>query len=132
MAKFNKRISKISDKPLQNALVVGVGFGFIDNICQMFQTVFLINESRPIYRGRNLVFKENYDDLHLLTDVSHVFFDLASLNDIGSVAPVYTRWKSVVIIEGNNLPSAEYTRPLLNAGYKCYRLDGFFHPWEYR
>lgn len=130
MAKFNKRLSKISEKPLQNALVIGEGFGFLSNITEMFNTVFLINETKPELKKRNLVYKENYDDLHLLVDVSHVFFDLSKIKYINSAAPVFMRWKSLVVIEGNSIPNKEFTQALLNAGYKCYRLDGIFHPWE--
>ena len=130
MSKFKKRISKVSSKSLQNALVVGEGFGFLRDITEMFDTVFIVNQSRPMFKARNLVYKENYDDLNLLVDVSHVFFDLSKLNDINLVSQVFLRWKSLVIIQGNDLPNKEMTQPLLNAGYKCYRLDGIFHPWE--
>ncbi len=132
MAKFNKRVSKTSKKSLQNALVIGEGFGYLENILQMFGTVFLINEKYPTRRARNLVYKENYDDLHLLIDVSHIFVDLKKITDISLVAPVFNRWKSLVLIEGDVIPNKEFTASLLHNGWKCYKLDGLFHTWEFK
>ncbi len=130
MAKFNKRISKIAGRSLQNALVVGEGFGFLSNIVEIFETVFVINSKRPEIKARNLVFKENADELHLLVDVSMVFFDRNKVNDINLFAPVFTRWKSLVIIDGNEPISRDYSQSLYQHGWKCTSLQGFFHVWE--
>lgn len=130
MSKFTKRLSKLTKNSPQNALVIGEGFGFIEDIISIFQTVFVIDRNRPKIKSKNLVYRQNFDDLQTLVDITHVFFDLKNITDITYASPVFTRWKPFVIIEGNVIPSAEFTRPLINQGYKCYRLDGFFHPWE--
>jgi hypothetical protein len=130
MAKFNKRISKVSGQPLQNALVIGKGFGFLTNILEIFQTVFLIDNSRPAIKARNLVFKEGSDELHLLVDVSMIFFDKDNINEINSYAPVFTRWKSIVIIEGDEPISRDFSQSLYHHGWKCTSQQGFFHVWE--
>lgn len=132
MSKFRKRISKLSKNPCQNALVVGHGFGYLEEIVDMFQTVFLIDRKRPNIRTKNLVFKENFDDLQLLVDITHIFFDLTHITNISLTSSAVTRWKPIVIIEGNEIPNAEFTGSLLHAGYKVYSLQGFFHPWEYK
>ena len=130
MSKFNKRISRLTRNPLQNALVVGEGFDHLEDLLEIFQTVFLINEKSPSIRSRNLVYKENYDDLHLLVDISCVFFDLSKINDIALTVPVYSRWKSIVIVEGNDPIGRDYTQSLYNNGWKCTSQQGFFHVWE--
>jgi len=130
MAKFNKRVSKLSKNPLQNALVVGEGFGYMSNILEMFNSVFVIDENFPRVRARNLIYKENYNDLHLLVDVTHIFVDLKKVLDINLITPVFTRWKSFVVIEGIEIPNKEITHSLLHNGWKCYKLDGIFHAWE--
>lgn len=130
MPKFKKRISKTHPHSLQNALVIGRGFGFLESITETYQTVFLIDLTRPDTKTKNLVFKENYDDLHLLVDVSTVFFDLAKINDINLIAPVFTRWKSLVIVEGNEPIGREFTQSLYHHGWRCTSLQGFFHVWE--
>jgi hypothetical protein len=130
MSKFAKRISKIHPHSLQNALVIGRGFGFLEVITGTYQTVFLIDADRPDIKTKNLVFKENYDDLHLLVDVSTIFFDLAKINDINLTAPVFTRWKSLVIVEGNEPIGREFTQSLYHHGWRCTSQQGFFHVWE--
>ncbi len=130
MAKFNKRISKIDGQPLQNALVIGEGFSFLSNILEIFQTVFLINDHRPDIKARNLVFKEESDELHLLVDVSVVFFDRNKINEINLYAPVFTRWKSIVVIEGDEPISRDFSQSLYHNGWKCTSQQGFFHVWE--
>ena len=130
MSKFKKRISKLTRNPLQNALVIGEGFGHMENLLEIFQTVFVIDESFPKIRSKNLVFKENYDDLHLLIDISFIFFDISKINDINLLAPVFSRWKSIVVVEGNDQISRDYTQSLYNNGWKCTSQQGFFHVWE--
>ncbi len=130
MAKFNKRISKTVGKPIQNALVIGRGFGFLSNILEMCETVFVISEKRPEIKARNLVFKENSDELHLLVDISVIFFDRDQINEINVFAPVFTRWKSVVVIEGDEPISRDYSQSLYHNGWKCTGTHGFFHAWE--
>lgn len=130
MAKFRKRITKISGRPLQNALVVGEGFGFLTNIVEIFQTVFLINDTKPELKSRNLVFKENSDDLHLLIDISIVFFDKNKINELNLYYPVFTRWKSIVLIESHEPLEREIYMPLLHHGWKVTNLDGPYHVWE--
>lgn len=130
MAKFKKRITKLSNKSLQNALVIGEGFGFLPEILETFQTVFVIDNNRPNIKGRNLVYKENSDELNLIIDISMVFFDRDKINDINSIAPVFTRWRSMVIIEGNDPISRDYSQSLYHHGWNCTSLQGFFHVWE--
>lgn len=130
MSKFRKRIAKLSKNPCQNALVVGDGFGYLHEIIDMFQTVFIINKSKPTIKSRNLVYKETFDDMQSLIDITHIFFDLKNITDISSTSHTLHRWKPIVIIEGNEIPNAVFTRTLLDTGYKCYKLEGLFHPWE--
>ncbi len=130
MTKFSKRITKIHRKPLQNALVIGPGFGFLEEISNIFQTVFIINDQRPTFRSKNIVYKENYEDLHLLIDISVIFFDLSKINDINITSPVFTKWKSTVIVEGNEPIARDYTQSLYHHGWQCTSQQGFFHSWE--
>ncbi len=130
MTKFSKRLSKTFGKPLQNALVIGPGFGFLEEISNIFQTVFIINDQRPTFRSKNIVYKENYEDLHLLIDISVIFFDLSKINDINITSPVFTKWKSTVIVEGNEPIARDYTQSLYHHGWQCTSQQGFFHAWE--
>lgn len=130
MSKFAKRISKLSRSSPQNALIIGEGFGFISEILTIFQTVFVIDENYPKIKAKNLVYKEDYIDLHLLVDVSHIFLDLSKINEINLIMPVFTRWKSFVIIEGNEPIGRDFTQTLYHHGWKCTSTSGFFHTWE--
>jgi hypothetical protein len=130
MSKFKKRISKTHPSSLQNALVIGAGFGFLQAITEIYQTVFLIEANRPEFKTKNLIYKETYEDLHLLVDVSTIFFDLSKINDINLVSPVFTRWKSLVVVEGNDPIGRDFTQSLYHHGWRCTSLQGFFHVWE--
>ena len=52
------------------------------------------------------------------------------LNDINLLAPVFSRWKSIVVVEGNDPISRDYTQSLYHHGWKCTSQQGFFHVWE--
>ena len=79
MNKFKKRLTKIIGRP-QNAVVVGQGFGQLANILETFNTVFIFSWDQPNLRAKNLVFRENFNDLNPLHDISAIFVDLDQSN----------------------------------------------------
>ena len=73
MNKFRKRLTKIS-KHHESALVVGEGFGNLEEILSIYNTVFVINDSYPTIRAKNLVYRQDTSNLNMLTNVHAVFF----------------------------------------------------------
>jgi hypothetical protein len=129
MNKFQKRLSKL-DKNQVNAVVIGTAFGNLENILEIYNTVFVIDDNFPTVKAKNLVYKENFDNLNAITEVSAIFFDLSRLDQFEMVKDFWQRNNSKVIIEGDEPISREFSKPLYDTGWGCTSKQGLFHIWE--
>lgn len=91
---FKGNLSKFIQTP-KNALVVGSGQGFLQNLLLQFNTVFVTGQ-QPSIRERNLVYIES--DLKSISSIDLVVLD--SYKDINKLFPVFTIHKPVIVIPG--------------------------------
>jgi hypothetical protein len=129
MNKFQKRLSKIL-KNYENAVVIGHGFGYLDEIVDSFKTVFVISSSMPAIKSKKLVYRENFNDLSQIQEVSAILFDIAEIHRLQDTYPVWHKNKAVVVIQGNDPIDRTMSTPLYNSSYECTGLHGIFHIWE--
>lgn len=129
MAKFEKRLKKIS-KSVENAIVLGTGLGHLEELLSLYKTVFVIADNPPTIKSKNLVYREDFKELSHLPEISAVFLDLNQVHHLNSVATVMSRYRSVVIIEGNDAIGRDLSKPLYDNGYRCTDLLGLYHVWK--
>ena len=129
MNKFRKKLSKVG-KELENAVVVGTGFGYLEEIVDIFKTVFVISEEKPKERGRNLVYRETFGDLTQLANISIIFVDRNQLSHLGSIVPVWNRYKSLVIIEGREVIGRDKSLLLYQNGFEAIDQQKSYHVWK--
>ena len=129
MSKFSKRISKLVDVPV-NCLVVGNGFGFLEEILEVFQTVFVISLERPAIKDRKLIYRENFDNLSDMSNIQVVFVDLSYVDKLEMLPILWTRNKCLVAIEGNDPIERVHSGPLYQHSFRCVDVLGFFHLWK--
>lgn len=130
MDKFKKRISKLKKHP-QNAVVFGTGFNRLPDIIEVFKSVFVF-ETQPNIKSKNIVFRNNFNDLNLLTAVDVIFVDRELVPQLEKVAPIWKNNKSAVVIEGDEIIGMELSKLLFSSNYHCIDHQGFFHVWELR
>jgi len=129
MNKFQKRISKLS-KNLNNAIVVGSAFGNLENLLEMFKTVFVINDSPPKIKARNLVYRSDFGSLISYADITVIFVDLDRLDMLQTLSDIWQRNNSVVVIEGGEAIGREFSKSLYHTRWQCTSLQGTYHVWE--
>jgi hypothetical protein len=129
MAEIKKKLRKLS-KIQGNALVLGTAFGNIENILTIYNTVFVIDENVPTVKAKNLVYKENFNYLNTITEVSAIFVDLDRLDRVDAVRDCWQRNNSKIIIEGNEPIGRDFSKPLYDTGWGCTSTQGHFHVWE--
>jgi urate oxidase len=128
MDKFEKKLRKIS-KSHNNALVLGSAFGNLEKLLKIYSTVFVINKF-PDIKSKNLIYRENFDHLNSIIQVSAVFFDLNNLQYLKDLKDHWQRNDAIVVIEGNDPIGREFSKPLYDTGWGCTSLQGVFHVWE--
>ena len=129
MSKFLKRVKKLVDAHT-GCLVVGNGFGYLPEILEVFETVFVVADKPPEIKHRRLVYRENFDTLSDLYGVQAVFFDLDQLDKLVYMPVIWTKNRTIVLIEGNDPIERTYSKPLYDHGFRCVELLGFFHMWK--
>ena len=91
---FEGNLSKFIQTP-KNALVVGSGQGYLQDLLLQFNTVFVTGQ-QPNIRERNLVYIEN--NLKSISFVDLVVLD--SYENIDTLFPILTTHRPLVIIPG--------------------------------
>ena len=129
MAKFAKRLRKLSGYT-ENALVVGKAFGNLDQLLEIYTNVFVVDDDPPSAKARNLIYKENFDDLNMLTQVGAIFIDLDKIDKLDILEDFWQRHKSTIFVEGNDCILRHLSKPLFKTGWQCTSLQGIYHVWE--
>ena len=129
MAKFAKRLRKLSGYT-ENALVVGKAFGYLDQLLEIYTNVFVVDDDPPSAKARNLIYKENFDDLNVLTQVGAIFIDLDKIDKLDILEDFWQRHRSTIFVEGNDCILRHLSKPLFKTGWQCTSLQGIYHVWE--
>lgn len=115
MDKFSKRILSAKTQH-RNCVVVGQGIGYLDNIVESFCCVFIIDSGSAV-RKRNIVHRENFDNIDKLTDIDFVFVDSSYFNDFKKLRPVWLAHRPVFFLEGNDVFGID--------NYKYFRSENY-------
>ena len=129
MAKFAKRLRKLSGYT-ENALVVGKAFGYLDHLLEIYTNVFVVDSAPPTAKARNLIYKENFDDLSVLTQVGAIFIDLDKIEKLEILEDFWQRHRSTIFVEGNDCILRHLSKPLFKTGWQCTSLQGIYQVWE--
>jgi hypothetical protein len=129
MNKFQKRIKKLS-KNCQTAIVVGSAFGHLEELLEIFNTVFVIATSTPSVKAKNLVYRESFDNFEQLSDINFVFYDLSEVSMLNRSSSVWHRSHPLVIIEGKEVIGRDLSGPLYSSGYNAIYQDKEYHVWR--
>ena len=129
MSKLIKRLRKLIKTP-ENAVVLGQGFGHMDIILNLFNTIFIFSWDKPTLKAKNLIFRENFDDLSPLDHVSMVFVDLNQLQHLEKIMPLCIRYRSLIIVEGNEVIGRDLSKVLYANNYRAVDQHGFYHVWK--
>ncbi len=131
MSKFAKRLKKLNKKA-RNVLVVGNAWGNIQELSESYNTIFLVDDQQRKVRGRNIVYRENFDNIHLLYDVDIILIDIDHQNHISELYQLFKRWDSLIIIQGPELISKENQNFLKSHNYQIVEIHKTYYQWKLR
>ncbi len=129
MNKFIKRISK-SKKNIRNILVVGTGWGKLPNLCDGFASVFIISTEAQDFRRKNLIYKENFDQLNSLPDIDAIIIDRNQDMHVPKLLPLLQKYQSIILVEGVELFNKPEYKLLKTHGYAVTEMFGDSHLWK--
>jgi len=129
MNKFQKRIAKNIKKSPIHCVVVGNGFGHIEDFLGLFDTVFLL-ESTLTIKAKNLIQREEISGVFNLRDVGGIFLDRDRQHVIDHLSPLLSKFNPDVFIEGNDVIERQYSKVLYQLKYRAVAQLGECHQWS--
>jgi len=129
MTKFQKRIKK-SQNHLLNALVIGGGFQRLEEITNIFDSVFVVAHTPPELKRRNLIFREGKSSLDSLSDITSIFIDKNQINTLNNLVGIMLKHQPLIHIEGNEVIGRDFSGPLYDNGFRAIEQQGFYHTWK--
>jgi len=130
MTKLQKRLHKLS-RNHAHALVLGSAFGILDQVVEIYDTVFVVSADLPPVRAKNLVYKETFVKLDHVHNIASIFIDHTELCNLDKVEAVWKKHNSIIFVEGGVRIDNAIAKPLYDSGWACTSLQGIFHVWEH-
>lgn len=128
MSKFEKKILSLG-KFRRNALVVGSGFGYIEELSLWLRTVFVIDNPDRSLRKKNIVYKEDFIGVSSLTEIDFIFLDYNQSGNLEKLHTVLTNNRAAIFVQGETVwPSKEY-KYLRSLGYKHIETAKRMQKW---
>jgi hypothetical protein len=126
MTKFNKKIQKITSKIPRFAVTVGDAFGHLEEISELFRTVFVIENTKEQIKKKNIIYIENIDYVGALHDIDVIFVDGDKKNLLKDLQIIWKKYNSTLVIEGD----AYVDKFLRSERYQIVQIEKRYHIWK--
>jgi hypothetical protein len=127
--KFSKRMRK-GHRTARNILVLGTGLGNLEDLLETFDTVFVVNGSLPRIQKRNIVYRETFDNINLITDIDLIIVDLDQEKFIPELIQIWRKTNPTIIVQGPELISIEYQKILKADHYAIREVAKGYYIWK--
>lgn len=130
MNKFAKRIIK-STKNQSICLVIGTAFGNLEELSNIFQSVFLHTENRETsLKKKNIVFLETVDNQTDIPLISTVFVDIEHLTKLAALRPMMTKYSPTIMIGSGEFIDKMWNKFLVDHRYEIVELFKEYQIWK--
>ena len=128
MSKFSKRILS-SSKSCRNSLVIGSGIGWLNDLLEHCNTVFIIDGLDLNLKRKNIVHRESFQDINLLTDIDFIFVDQSHFSNLSKLKPVFTKYRPLIFLQASNELPVEYYKYLRSESYALVEIFKNMQKW---
>jgi len=129
MSKIVKRIRKTLIKN-GNMLVVGHGWGVLADLLDVYDTVFVIDDTHPNIKAKNLVYKNFDTQISHLPQIYAVMIDRIHADKIDRLGPLISTTAPQVAIEGDEVIPRTQSKLFFQNHYNNVSQHGYFHVWR--
>jgi hypothetical protein len=129
MGKFLKRIRKIN-KHCRNGIVLGSGFGNLEELLEMNSTIFIVYAKDDSIRRKNLIYRESLESTFTLHDIDFIFIDKDMVNLIPDLKPLWKKANCMLIVEGDTSTTMEHNKFLKKERFQIIDARKNSHIWK--
>jgi hypothetical protein len=131
MSKIAKRSHKIV-KNADSCLVVGDVIDTPETFLPYFKTVFILKSDDRIIKGRNVVYKEKFNDINLIKTIDFVFLSVSALDQFDKISNVLTYFRSPVYIDYGEFLPKDQSNKFSSIGFEIVELIKNYQVWKPR
>jgi hypothetical protein len=103
MASFSKKIRKLNKFP-KNALIIGKAFGQLEELSEIFDSLFVVGSDSNLLRKRNIIYREDFEFLTSLPDIDFIFVDKDYFEQLLRINQIWRKNRSYLVTEGEAPP----------------------------
>lgn len=129
MADFAKRIRKTIKKP-KNALVLGNALGHLEKISEIFSSVFVVNGEFGTVRKKNIIYREDFENLENISEIDFVFIDKTRINDLYELRSFLKRNHPFILTEDHDAIKKEHTKFFRDFQYQVEDISKGYYVWK--
>lgn len=131
MSKFAKRLKKLGKKHLETAILVGSDFSNLENLLEVFGTVFVISNTTPEVKTKNLIHLRDLDYASSLYNIDMIFvnqgFDRDSLRFL---TPLLRRTHPIILLNENYNIGVDFKEFLFKLRYEMIDINLGYQIWK--
>lgn len=129
MSKIAKRSHKIV-KDANSCLVVGDIVDAPETFLPYFTTVFILRTNDRIIKGRNVVYKEKFNDINTIKNIDFVFLSISALDQFDKISNVLTYFRSPVYIDYGEFLPKDQSNKFSSIGFEIVELIKNYQVWK--
>ena len=131
MASFSKKIRKLNKFP-KNALIIGKAFGQLEELSEIFDSLFVVGSDSNLLRKRNIIYREDFEFLTSLPDIDFIFVDKDYFEQLLKINQVWRKNRSYLVTEGEAPPDKHLYKFLATETFKI--IDAHKHHifWKFK
>ena len=129
MSKFIKTLKKIKKK-LGNCVVFGIAWDNLSDIAKEFDNVFLLIDDNEKIRRKNVIYRDDFKDPTLFSNINFVFIDSQYIDSIEKAQSIITMFKPVILIGIGEYISIKREKYLMSLGYILDDINKSYQVWK--
>lgn len=129
MSKLIKSLQKIKKK-IGNCIVLGNAWGNLDDLVNNFDSVFIISLDEERLKSKNIVYRDNFNDPTLFSNINFVFINLNLLDEFEKLKPAVLLFKPSILIGYGDYLDTKRSKYFNSIGYDLTTLRKDYQVWR--
>jgi hypothetical protein len=129
MSKLIKRIRKFHKNP-ENCVVIGDVWGELPYVIDLFKNIFIKITKKPYIKSKNVIARDNFEDLTIFPQIEYVFIDGDCLKYLNSIEKVFTHYSPMIYIGYGEFLNEEFSKYLLSLSYEIIEIRKEYQIWK--
>lgn len=131
MAALVKKLKKIAGDA-HNAVAIDPDIEAVEALSTIFQSVFVYTENDHVIKKRNIIYRQELDDLTKLPDISMIYIGMDAIKYLSRFNGIIEKYKALIVIPHDEHLEKSTTKWLTEIRYEIIYLAKRLQIWKYK